>query len=122
MTEEELKKAAAVALSSAAVKAKHLATQEERKIRSLVAVLVDFQVKKMELKMKQLDELENMLDKQRDTIENQRRQVLSLFTVKGNNEFSSSLRSANSFIWNKSRFKRQHVSAKQLNERPMPRR
>jgi hypothetical protein len=25
--------------------------------------------------MKQLDELENMLDKQRDTIENQRRQV-----------------------------------------------
>ena len=77
MTDEELRKAAAVALSSAAVKAKHLATQEERKIRSLVAVLVDFQVKKMELKMKQLDELENMLDKQRDTIENQRRQVLT---------------------------------------------
>ena len=57
------------------MKAKHLATQEERKIRSLVAVLVDFQVKKMELKMKQLDELELMLEKQRETIENQRRQV-----------------------------------------------
>ena len=66
------------------IKAKHLATQEERKIRSLVAVLVDFQLKKMDLKMKQLDELETMLEKERETIENQRRQVriniISLFT------------------------------------------
>ena len=65
-------------------KAKHLATQEERKIRSLVAVLVDFQLKKMDLKMKQLDELETMLEKERETVENQRRQVriniISLFT------------------------------------------
>ena len=64
-------------------KAKHLATQEERKIRSLVAVLVDFQLKKMDLKMKQLDELETMLEKERETVENQRRQVriniISLF-------------------------------------------
>ena len=57
------------------IKAKHLATQEERKIRSLVAVLVDFQLKKMDLKMKQLDELETMLEKERETVENQRRQV-----------------------------------------------
>lgn len=66
------------------IKAKHLATQEERKIRSLVAVLVDFQLKKMDLKMKQLDELETMLEKERETVENQRRQVRinisSLFT------------------------------------------
>ena len=65
------------------IKAKHLATQEERKIRSLVAVLVDFQLKKMDLKMKQLDELETMLEKERETVENQRRQVriniISLF-------------------------------------------
>ena len=78
MSDEELQKAAAVALSAAAVKAKHLATQEERKIRSLVAVLVDFQLKKMELKMKQLDELEVMLEKERETVENQRRQVIIL--------------------------------------------
>ena len=52
-----------------------MATQEERKIRSLVAVLVDFQLKKMDLKMKQLDELETMLEKERETVENQRRQV-----------------------------------------------
>ena len=58
-----------------------MATQEERKIRSLVAVLVDFQLKKMDLKMKQLDELETMLEKERETIENQRRQVrIKLFT------------------------------------------
>lgn len=75
ISDDQLKQGAAVALAAAAVKAKHLATQEERKIRSLVAVLVDFQVKKMELKMKQLDELEVMLEKQRETIENQRRQV-----------------------------------------------
>ena len=60
-----------------------MATQEERKIRSLVAVLVDFQLKKMDLKMKQLDELETMLEKERETVENQRRQVriniISLF-------------------------------------------
>lgn len=77
LDEEELKKAAAVALAAAAVKAKHLATQEERKIRSLVAVLVDFQLKKMDLKMKQLDELETMLEKERETIENQRRQLIA---------------------------------------------
>ena len=52
-----------------------MAQQEERKIRSLVAYVVDVQIKKMELKMKQLDELEVMLEKQRETIENQRRQV-----------------------------------------------
>jgi len=77
LSDEELKKAAAVALAAAAVKAKHLATQEERKIRSLVAVLVDFQLKKMDLKMKQLDELETMLEKERETIENQRRQLIA---------------------------------------------
>jgi len=76
ISDDQLKQGAAVALAAAAVKAKHLATQEERKIRSLVAILVDHQVKKMELKMKQLDELEVMLDRQRETIENQRRQVI----------------------------------------------
>ena len=81
LSDEELKKAAAVALAAAAVKAKHLATQEERKIRSLVAVLVDFQLKKMDLKMKQLDELETMLEKERETIENQRRQVCTVLIV-----------------------------------------
>lgn len=73
------------------IKAKHLATQEERKIRSLVAVLVDFQLKKMDLKMKQLDELETMLEKERETIENQRRQVRINFVVHKHDRFFENL-------------------------------
>ena len=40
--------AAACAFASAAVKAKHLAAVEERKIKSLVALLVETQMKKLE--------------------------------------------------------------------------
>lgn len=68
-----------------------MATQEERKIRSLVAVLVDFQLKKMDLKMKQLDELETMLEKERETIENQRRQVRINFVVHKHDRFFENL-------------------------------
>ena len=68
-----------------------MATQEERKIRSLVAVLVDFQLKKMDLKMKQLDELETMLEKERETIENQRRQVRINFFVHKHDRFFENL-------------------------------
>merc|ERR1712226_677370 len=45
----QLQGAAAAALSSAAVKAKHLAAVEERKIKSLVALLVETQIKKLEI-------------------------------------------------------------------------
>merc|ERR1712223_1099989 len=44
----QLQSSAAAALSSAAVKAKHLAAVEERKIKSLVALLVETQMKKLE--------------------------------------------------------------------------
>merc|ERR1712223_590811 len=47
----QLQGAAAAALSSAAVKAKHLAAVEERKIKSLVALLVETQMKKLEIKL-----------------------------------------------------------------------
>ena len=43
----QLQSSAAAALSSAAVKAKHLAAVEERKIKSLVALLVETQMKKL---------------------------------------------------------------------------
>merc|ERR1711997_1417169 len=48
----QLQGAAAAALSSAAVKAKHLAAVEERKIKSLVALLVETQMKKLEIKLR----------------------------------------------------------------------
>merc|ERR1719350_409567 len=47
----QLQSSAAAALSSAAVKAKHLAAVEERKIKSLVALLVETQMKKLEIKL-----------------------------------------------------------------------
>lgn len=74
--EQNLSTAAACALGAAAVKAKHLAAIEERKIKSLVSVLIDTQLKKLDLKMKHFEELEALIDKERDTIENQRQQLL----------------------------------------------
>merc|ERR1712021_305898 len=56
--ESKLQAAAASALSSSAVKAKHLAAVEERKIKSLVALLVETQMKKLEIKLRHFEELE----------------------------------------------------------------
>lgn len=45
--EADLQKAASAALAAAAVKAKHMSALEERKIKSLVALLVETQMKKL---------------------------------------------------------------------------
>lgn len=45
--EADVQRAAAAALASAAVKAKHMSALEERKIKSLVALLVETQMKKL---------------------------------------------------------------------------
>lgn len=74
--EQNLATAAACALGAASVKAKHLAAIEEKKIKSLVSVLIDTQLKKLDLKMKHFEELEALVDKDRDIIENQRQQLL----------------------------------------------
>lgn len=68
--------AAAAALGSAAVKAKHLAAVEERKIKSLVALLVETQMKKLEIKLRHFEELEAIMDKERETLEYQRQQLI----------------------------------------------
>merc|ERR1712042_317021 len=72
----ELQGAAAAALSSAAVKAKHLAAVEERKIKSLVALLVETQMKKLEIKLRHFEELEYIMDKEREALEYQRQQLI----------------------------------------------
>lgn len=74
--DQNLATAAACALGAASVKAKHLAAIEEKKIKSLVSVLIDTQLKKLDLKMKHFEELEALVDKDRDIIENQRQQLL----------------------------------------------
>lgn len=68
--------AAASALASAAVKAKHLAAVEERKIKSLVALLVETQMKKLEIKLRHFEELETIMDKEREALEHQRQQLI----------------------------------------------
>uniref|UniRef100_A0A1I8AAF7 SWI/SNF complex subunit SMARCC2 n=1 Tax=Steinernema glaseri TaxID=37863 RepID=A0A1I8AAF7_9BILA len=73
---EKVQAAAASALAAAAVKAKHLATIEERRIKSLVAQLVETQMKKLEMKLRHFDELEQILDKEREALEYQRQQLI----------------------------------------------
>nr|XP_014341290.1 PREDICTED: SWI/SNF complex subunit SMARCC2 isoform X2 [Latimeria chalumnae] len=75
--EGNLATAAAAALAAAAVKAKHLAAVEERKIKSLVALLVETQMKKLEIKLRHFEELETIMDREREALEYQRQQLLA---------------------------------------------
>merc|ERR1711902_220087 len=74
--DSQLQGAASAALASAAVKAKHLAAVEERKIKSLVALLVETQMKKLEIKLRHFEELEYIMDKEREALEYQRQQLI----------------------------------------------
>lgn len=77
MKEAGLQTAAAAALASAAVKAKHLAAVEERKIKSLVALLVETQMKKLEIKLRHFEELETTMEREREGLEYQRQQLIT---------------------------------------------
>ncbi|XP_056294000.1 SWI/SNF complex subunit SMARCC2 [Pseudoliparis swirei] len=77
VAEGNLATAAASALAAAAVKAKHLAAVEERKIKSLVALLVETQMKKLEIKLRHFEELETIMDREREALEYQRQQLLA---------------------------------------------
>lgn len=68
LKEAQLSTAAAAALGAAAVKAKHLASVEERKIKSLVALLVETQMKKLEIKLRHFEELEAIMDRERENV------------------------------------------------------
>lgn len=76
LKEGQVSAAASIALASSAVKAKHLAAIEERKIKSLVALLVETQMRKLETRLRHFDELEAMMDKERETLEYQRQQLI----------------------------------------------
>ncbi|KAK6639223.1 hypothetical protein RUM43_007493 [Polyplax serrata] len=73
----QLQTAAAAALASAAVKAKHLAAVEERKIKSLVALLVETQMKKLEIKLRHFEELETTMEREREGLEYQRQTLIA---------------------------------------------
>lgn len=60
--------AAGTALGAAAVKAKYLVGVEEKRMKGLVAQLVEAQMKKFELKLKHFEELEQLMDRERETV------------------------------------------------------
>uniref|UniRef100_A0A8C1TRY0 SWI/SNF related, matrix associated, actin dependent regulator of chromatin, subfamily c, member 1b n=1 Tax=Cyprinus carpio TaxID=7962 RepID=A0A8C1TRY0_CYPCA len=68
LVEGNIATAAAAALASAATKAKHLAAVEERKIKSLVALLVETQMKKLEIKLRHFEELETIMDREKEAV------------------------------------------------------
>jgi SWI/SNF related-matrix-associated actin-dependent regulator of chromatin subfamily C len=89
--DKNLSIAADRALKAAADTSRHLASIEERKIKSLVTSLVDTQLKKLDIKMKHFEELDTILDKEKETIDYQRKQL-----VKEQQEFETEqVRAAN---------------------------
>eukprot|EP00850_Spirogloea_muscicola_P007215 SM000036S13259 [mRNA] locus=s36:210416:217077:+ [translate_table: standard] len=72
-----LRVAAATGLAAAAVKAKLLADAEEREIQRLVAEVMEQQVKKLELKLRHFEDLEDLLLKERDQVERTRQHLIA---------------------------------------------
>jgi SWI/SNF related-matrix-associated actin-dependent regulator of chromatin subfamily C len=68
ISEAEIKSAAASALAAAAVKARQLALNEEKKIKSTVSLLVETQLKKLEIKLRHFEELEAIMDRERENV------------------------------------------------------
>ncbi|KAG9018746.1 hypothetical protein FRB90_010053 [Tulasnella sp. 427] len=72
-----VEKAASIALASAAAKASALANHETSQIRSLTNQLIKSSLKKLELKMKHFETLEDILETERRNLEVARQSVLS---------------------------------------------
>ena len=70
-----VERAASVALGAAASKAYVLASFEERECQRLVQQVIEAQLKKMQLKMAQFEELESLLEAERRSIEAGRKQL-----------------------------------------------
>lgn len=77
LPKNEIEKVAAVALGSAAAKAKVLADNEGREIQRLVNTVVETQLKKLELKMAHLQELEGLIEDELDLLVTQRMQLFT---------------------------------------------
>ena len=73
----EVERAASIALGASACKAYVLASHEERECQRLVQQVIELQMKKMHLKMSQFEELENVLEGERRSIEAARKQLYS---------------------------------------------
>ena len=74
--EAKIAQAASVCLATAAVKAKSIADVEERRIKGLVAQVVEAQLRRLEIKVKQFEELEALLDQEHQKLEAQKQDLL----------------------------------------------
>ncbi|XP_062204066.1 SWI/SNF complex subunit SWI3C homolog isoform X2 [Phragmites australis] len=75
ISHEAVKNAAMCGLSAAATKSKLFADQEEREIQRLAATIINHQLKRLELKLKQFAEVETMLLKESERLEGMRQQL-----------------------------------------------
>ncbi|XP_072991015.1 SWI/SNF complex subunit SWI3D [Typha latifolia] len=75
-TISRLKRAAATAISAAAVKAKLLAKQEEDQIRHLVSLIIQKQLQKMEAKLSFFTDIENVIMRVREQTDRTRQRLL----------------------------------------------
>jgi len=71
----DVQRAAAAAIGAAAAKAKVLADYEEREIQKQVNALVELQLRKLEFKMQQFQELEMIVENEKKELEKQRQQL-----------------------------------------------
>lgn len=68
MEDSTISQAASIALGTAAVKAKALADAEEKRIKGLVSEVVQAQLRRLEIKLKQFDELETLLEQEHQKV------------------------------------------------------
>lgn len=73
----EVERAASIALGASACKAYVLASHQERECQRLVQQVIELQMKKMQIKMSQFEELESLLEAERGAIEAGRKQLYS---------------------------------------------
>ncbi|OEL30657.1 SWI/SNF complex subunit SWI3C [Dichanthelium oligosanthes] len=72
---ENVKNAAMCGLSAAAMKSKLFADQEEREVQRLAATVINHQLKRLELKLKQFAEVETLLLKECEQVERVRQRI-----------------------------------------------
>lgn len=75
LSSEKVRNAARAGLSAAAMKAKLFADHEEREIQRLSANIINHQLKRLELKLKQFAEVETLLMKECEQVERARQRI-----------------------------------------------
>eukprot|EP00210_Caulerpa_lentillifera_P002940 g2807.t1 len=91
ISQEVMSKASAGSLKSAALRAKLLAEQQEKEIKSVMMIIIDAQLKKLEMKLNYCKDLDLYLEEEKLHLLNNRQQPRSVL----NQDLSTSLQSSN---------------------------